>query len=439
MQEMNADKIISHIDNIILFCLCVLVVFLPIAHTESIRAFSLGIPAVLWVIKMVLLRRTLLSRTPLDMPVLLFTFVATLSVITAVDWKYSLEEFIGEWIIDIFLFYLVVHNLQPQKMKYILGALLIGNLVMVSYGLFDFFYNGGQLFEYRIRASSLHYGFGAYSTYLVTVTPYLVIAFFLAGQLRHRLFLLFLLLINFFNLFITHSRGSWLAVGVLLFFAGWRFLPKIAVLLVATIVGVGFFLITPGKILFHHAPITQLTTPKATIETMDARWELLKFCLAKITEKPFQMLGYGQRSFVKKYPDFYMKYKGALLWQAHNTFMNVALQTGLQGLVLFCFILYKFLTIFHESQRGEKLLKFFCLATFMMIIAIFVRNFSDDFFKDDTALLFWFLTGAGVALNKGKGRNDEHLRDGNRLCGARDRDLPGGDRPPGYLHGPRRE
>jgi hypothetical protein len=58
---------------------------------------------------------------------------------------------------------------------------------------------------------------------------------------------------------------------------------------------------------------------------------LTKFSLEKIGKNPFQMLGFGQRSFVKKYKDFYLKYKGAQLWHAHNTFLNISLQTGLQG------------------------------------------------------------------------------------------------------------
>ena len=40
---MDRGKIIFCLDGFLLFCLCVLVVFLPIAHTESIRAFALGI------------------------------------------------------------------------------------------------------------------------------------------------------------------------------------------------------------------------------------------------------------------------------------------------------------------------------------------------------------------------------------------------------------
>jgi hypothetical protein len=37
----------------------------------------------------------------------------------------------------------------------------------------------------------------------------------------------------------------------------------------------------------------------------------------------------------------------------------------------------------------------------MMILTFWVRNLSDDFFVDDSALLFWLLSGASLALAKG--------------------------------------
>jgi hypothetical protein len=36
-----------------------------------------------------------------------------------------------------------------------------------------------------------------------------------------------------------------------------------------------------------------------------------------------------------------------------------------------------------------------------MVISFFGRNLWDDFFVDDSALLFWLLSGAAVALEKG--------------------------------------
>jgi O-antigen ligase len=399
----DRGKILLTIDGLILFGLLVLVVFLPIAHTETIRALAMGIPLGLWVLKMFLSRRWLFSRTPLDWPILLFTVVAALSVFTAVDPRYSLEEFIGEWLTGILLFYLVVNNLRSDRLKYLLGAMLLGNVVMVTYGLYDFFRAGGQLFDYKVRAGSLHSGFGTFGTYLVTILPYLLAAFFLVRQNLHR-FLIFLLLgLNFACLYMTHSRGSWVAAAFLIFVIGWNFLPRRAILVSAGLAVLGLFLLAPRGILWHTTPISGPGAPGGTIETGNVRWELTKFSLGKVMENPFQMLGFGQRSFVKKYKDFYLKYKGAQLWHAHNTFLNISLQTGLQGLVFFCLLLYQLLRYCYTRAKLEESpsLKFFFLATFMMIITFFVRNLSDDFFVDDSALLFWLLSGASLTITRG--------------------------------------
>ena len=400
---MEQQKVIQYIDHFTLFCFCVLVIFLPIAHTETIRAFSIAIPAGLWIIKTILRRQWLLDRTPLDIPILLFTVVAGLSLITAVDFKYSLEEFIGEWLLGVLLFYLVVNNFREEQLKYLLGALLLGNLLMAGYGIYEFFHRGGLLFDYQVRARSLHSGFGTFSTYLVTVLPYLFIAVFFVKRTRSRLALSVIISLDFFALHLTHARGAWMAAAILLLLAGWKFLSKKILLISVGMAVILLFLLVPQKVMQHHAGVTRLGGPPVLIETGQARWELIKFSLERIKEDPFQMLGFGRRSFVKKYRDFYLQYKGALLWHAHNTFLNVALQTGLQGLAIFCFLIYKIIKYSYGRAKFENspLPKYFLLATFMMVITFFVRNLSDDFFVDDSALLFWFLSGAAVSLRRG--------------------------------------
>ena len=113
------------------------------------------------------------------------------------------------------------------------------------------------------------------------------------------------------------------------------------------------------------------------------------------------MIGFGRRSFAKQYKEFVNKYGD---WHAHNTFLNIALQTGLQGLIFFCFLLYRLLKYCHEKAKleGDSLRKFYFTATFMMVITFFVRNLSDDFFIDDSALLFWFLSGIVFAIGNGE-------------------------------------
>ena len=407
---MERDRVIQYIDHLILFCLCVLVIFLPIAHTETIRAFSLGIPVGLWFLKSILIRRFLFTRTAVDLPILLFTLVAGLSVITAVDPRYSLEEFIGEWVIGVFLFYMVVNNVRPEQIKYILGALLLGNILMVGYGIFDFFRDGGRILNFfrdgelilnrTIRASSLHSGLGTFGTYLVTIIPYIVTAVFFLKERSHRFIILILLSLNLFALLLTYSLGAWIAVLVLAFMVGWFFAPRKVFIPLLLFIGLIIFLGAPQKIFQYYDLLTASNAPPDFYNT---RWILAKFSVEKIAETPLQMNGFGRRTFAKKYQDFMEKYKGNRMWHAHNTFLNVAIQTGLQGLFLFCFLLYRLLKYCLERGKsgGFPLTRYYSLATFLMIITFFVRNLSDDFFIDDSALLFWALCGMIFSLKSG--------------------------------------
>jgi putative inorganic carbon (HCO3(-)) transporter len=400
--DMDRDRIIQYIDHLILFCLCVLVFFLPIAHTETIRAISMGIPAGLWIIKSILSRRFLFTSTPVSLPILLFTLVAGMSVLTAVDPRYSLQEFIGDWLTGLFLFYLTLNNVKPEQMKYFLGTLLLGNLAMVTYGLYDYLRAGGQIFDYQIRAKSLHSGFGTFSTYLVTAIPYLLTAFILVERPLHRWLLFFLLALNYLSLYLTHSRGAWIPAALLLLLAGWKFSSRRVFLPILLTAGICFLVLSPPTVFWHTTPVHGPGVPAGKIETANVRWEAVKFSVEQIVDHPFRMLGFGRRSFVKEFKDFYLKYEGSLIWHAHNTFLNLALQTGIQGFALFCLLLYGLIKHFYAGIKQEEPvhLLFFGQATLWMIIAFFIRNLSDDFFVDDSALLFWFLVGAGMAIDK---------------------------------------
>jgi hypothetical protein len=329
MEPSLAPKLIEWIDRVILFCFCVLVIFLPIAHTETIRAFAMCIPAGLWIIKAILCRRFLFARTPMDLPILLFTLVAGLSVITAVDPRYSLEEFIGEWLIGISVFYMAVNNTRPDQVKYILGALLVGNILMVTYGIFDFFRSGGNILNYATRAKSLHSGEGTFSTYLVTVIPYIFVAVFFLKKTSNLVTILILLSLNLFALLLTYSRGSWIAILALALLAGWKFVPRKVYIFSLLLIGFIILLAASQKIFQYY---DRFTNSNSYPDSYHGRWMVAKFYLERIQENPFEMLGFGQRSFIKKHVNFHKKYGKFQLWHAHNTFLNIAAETGLQGI-----------------------------------------------------------------------------------------------------------
>jgi O-antigen ligase len=398
---MEQKKVIQYIDDFILFCFCVFVIFLPIAHTESIRSFSFGIPAALWIVKMILQRRWLIAKTPLDFSIFLFSIIGALSLINAVDVRYSAEEYFGEWLTGIFLFYLTANNLREAHLKYVLLALLIGNLLMVTYGIYDFFHQGGSLFDYHVRARGLHTGFYLFSVYLITTLPYFLIGFFFIKKAASRVGIIILLSLNFFALFLTYTRGAWVPAGLSLFLAGWKFLSKKWWIFSMGAAVILFFFFAPRTVIFHYTKSSFLPSSAVSIETSWARWQVIKFSLERLKENPFRMIGYGRRSFLKKYRDFYIKHKEEHLWHSHNLFLDIALQTGIQGLLIFVLLIYKLLKFAWRSAQVDPIpfRKFFFLSTFMMVLSFFVLNLFDDCFIDDSALLFWFLTGTVMVIH----------------------------------------
>ena len=249
---------------------------------------------------MFLYRRVLFSRTPADWALILFTVAAAFSVATAVDWRYSLEEFIGEWVFGGLLFYLVVNNIRPDQVKYILVALLAGNVLMVSYGNYDFYRAGGESFSYKVRAGSLHSGFGAFATYLLTVIPYILAAVFLICEKTQRLILSLLAVLNFICLYLTHSRGSWVGAAVLVLLIGWRFLPRRSLLDLRGACGTGVLSIRSIGILRHDISIPGPATQGKTIEHGRGPVGTDKILPGGDSEEPFPDAGFRSTEFCQK-------------------------------------------------------------------------------------------------------------------------------------------
>jgi O-antigen ligase len=88
-----------------------------------------------------------------------------------------------------------------------------------------------------------------------------------------------------------------------------------------------------------------------------------------------------------------------LLWHAHNTFLNIFFQTGLQGLAVFLWLVISILYfIFQRSKEGlASWPGMLAMAALIMVLGFFVRNGFDDFYVDDNALMFWYLIGGALA------------------------------------------
>jgi O-antigen ligase len=377
---------------------------LPLNYITAVREIILGLAAFFWIILMVLNREVLVERTPIDWQLLAWVGVASLSLVWAVNPGYTFNEIKGEIIKGLVVYYLVYFSLkQEDHFKQLYMALIFGDLLMVSFNLPDFYTQGGDLFnfssKFSFRARSMHSGYGSFGTYLITVFPFLLIGGFSPLLKKFRWALWGLILLNLFCIYTTFGRAMWLAAGVEVAALGFFFKRKLVVLILALGV-LAFFFVIPKTVWFHGEKLSSVEemTSKSMGGTAGDLVEIWKFSFAFFQERPLQGVGFGRQSFSQAFTDFRAKHQ-PLLWHAHNTFLDIFFQTGVQGLAIFLWLVISILYyLFRRSKEGlSSWPGMISISALIMVIGFFTRNLFDDFYIDDNALLFWLLVGASLS------------------------------------------
>lgn len=372
---------------------------LPLAYITSVREISLGGAVFFAVVLLLLQKGQGLQRTLLDLPLWAWTAVAFFSLVWAVNPAYTRNEIVGEILKGLLVYYLVYFSLSREEhLQQVYLILMAGDCFMVVFDLLDFYWQGGSFREYTIRARSLHSGYGSFGTYLITLFPFILLGCFSPLLKKYHWPLRILLILNLFSIYLTFGRAMWLAVGVETALFGFFFKRKqtLWVLLGAVLL---FFLFVPKTVWFHGEKLPgseeEMTQPLGG--TGGDLLEIWKLSFSFFKERPFQGIGFGRRSFSEAFPEFRATHQ-PLLWHAHNTFLDIFLQTGLQGLIIFLWLMGRtFYLLIRKAKEGfSSWPAMMATATGIMILGFFVRNLFDDFYVDDNALLFWFLTAAAL-------------------------------------------
>lgn len=352
-----------------------------------------------------------LHLTPLWPALLLYVAVAALSLVWAVDRADSLGEFRSEVLKGLLIYYLGAHFIvRAEHVKQVWGALLVSAAIMGLAGIYYFYAAGGSLVNYLVRAGSLHNGYGGLGTYLASVWPFVLLAPRAFAGSRLRPWLWALAGLTAFLGFITYNRACWAAmlIGAALCFLmqSRRRLRAALIIFAACAVLAGGLLLMPGA---THGERWQkmFKDPASMGGTAGDLYALWSHSWREIKKDPFRGIGVGRESFTKAYPEFIATHQ-ALLWHSHNMFVGLALQMGVQGLaamLLVMIMLWAFLWPQAPPAAGD-LAGLFCGAAAVGVVAFAVRNLTDNFFADDSALTFWFLAGLAMAARRFANRAD---------------------------------
>lgn len=347
--------------------LIVLAAVLPWSNTVALPFATLGLAdilvsltVVLWLARGVARREINLRPPPLTAVVLLFVWVAGLTLTQAYSWREGLPEWL-KWA-EFALLYLVASQLLgPKSVKWLIAALFIGGLSQAALGAYQFIRQvgpeafilpGGYLRAYGSFDQPNPYA--GYLGYLAPVAASLTLWAawqWWRGRKRRDLFLALALagvtLALIAGIGMSWSRGGWLGLlAALIVVAGlrnWRSaglmaLVGISLVLTVVIFGAGWLpsAITGrvqdlGSYVSGPDPArTEITDENFSVLERLAHWQA---GLRMFEDHPW--LGVGIGNYAVSYARYPQPHWYEPLGHAHNVFINFAAEIGTLGLAAF--------------------------------------------------------------------------------------------------------
>lgn len=393
--------------------LILLIIVLPMAAITATREVAMAGFALFLAISWWARHGFAFRKTAVFLPLVFYAFCAVFSLVSAVDFKYSLSEVRSEIIKPLVIFYSGVHFIErPEHLRQAYGAVLACAAIMVVCGIGLFLYNGGSFFAYQLRAGSLHNGYGTFSTFLVTVWPFILLSPLVFDQPSLKKPLWALGVLTVIAGYITFSRACWMSMLLELWLV-WVVMSKkrIRALMagvMVVLIGISIFSMLPGS---RHGEQWDelLDRPHEIGGTAGDLFVVWRHTVGQIAKHPFTGIGLGRHSFSKAYPDFRDENQ-PLLWHAHNMFLDIGVQTGVQGLLAllwFLGVLVYYCWPRAPLKRGY-VASVYGAATAIMLAGFCLRNMTDDFFADDSALLVFLLSGLAMGAREAlKNKKDD--------------------------------
>ncbi|ACI20928.1 O-antigen ligase family protein [Thermodesulfovibrio yellowstonii] len=405
----------KQVDKIIIIFLSILILVLPVAHTATIRSIALWTPFILLILRFYREKNFKFIKTSFEVPFLVFFVIALLSFFTSVNPKETIKEIRGELITPILLFYLVYYAIKKEENALLLMRVLFFSSIIFSlYSFYDFYRNGGNWFSVTYKAGGFRDPGGGEvaALYHTMVIPFIFWGLIYLQDKKQKFFLILALVINLLALHITFVRAGIIALGLHVFFSSLLLLKEkkffISLLLVILLSILTFVYIE--KKMFREMHTERIPSISEYFKmkpeeiagynpsSMKQRLAMWKTAIDKISENPFYPHGYGRFLFGKTVRNENNKH--FIYPQTHNTFIGIAFELGIQGLIVFLWMITAFFIVClkYWLKSQDTLIKYFSASLMTMMVGYWVNNFFGSFDGDDSKLLFMMLLGIGMAV-----------------------------------------
>ena len=406
------DRIITYCDRIIAYCLYISFFCIPFAKA-GVETF-IWLALFLWFVKKAAGYKIgglsgLIPSTKLNKALAVFVLINVLAVIFGTSLALSIRGFFGKILKFMAIYFMVVETINTDKrLRNFLSIIVFSVALIILDGAVQYFHGFDFLRRYpyaRLRASfPTANTFAAWLIFLIPVILALWIRIKNNGSMDKlkKGILGSILIILLVDLVLSYSRGAW--IGLVF---GFSFFAYCAIRIshfkrkYLFILGGLFILLL--VLLFGNLHVKSEESIRERIESIATikdqavliRLGLWKESLNIIRDYP--LIGCGLNNYSVVAPKYKISYFGG--GYTHNSYLQMAAETGLLGLSSFLWILF---TFFKTGLRHFKKSKnYLVLGLLSGILAFSVHAFFDThLYSLQLVVLFWFMLGLAVAVMK---------------------------------------
>ncbi|MFH1336116.1 MAG: O-antigen ligase family protein [Candidatus Zixiibacteriota bacterium] len=399
---MVRESTIEITDKLIWFSILGFAFFSPwsIAGAQTFLILGLAV----WLAKILISGKWKFIHTPLNIPILLYLATQIISVIFSPSKVHSLLALKEEWLL--LLFFLLVNNIREEgKIRKLVSILIMVSCVVGLYAVWQH-YSGMDLYRHKLLEpkGGVFISLGLFDHHL-TFGGYYMLVFLLAsaialsykgGGIRRILDIISPGILGL-SLIFSYARSAWLGAvtGMLIF--GFLQGKKFALLFTLGIIALclAVFVIEPTS----WDRIKEISLSKDKTES--TRIRLWQTSLNMIKDKPIWGIGLG--NFGQLFNRYKVEGRYDNYSHPHNDFLNVAVNSGLLGLLAYLYLWAVFLYTSLKSVLKNRKTGFIhsvqISGVVTMVAFLFASLFQCYYTDAEVNMLVMFLLGITTMAN----------------------------------------
>ncbi len=281
-----------------------------------------------------------LITTPMDGPLFMFVIVLVFSSITSITLNQSLVE-LFVYISILLMVFIISRDLDKRSLNILLICLVLAATLVALLGIYQ--YTTGNMGGHgwvdietnpnlKARAYSTMDNPNILAEYLVIACSISVALFLDSRNFIRKILLLGTTGIILLGLILTFSRGGWLAFALSLFI--------IAIAENKKIIPLGILIGIISLFFLPEVVMDRLMTIGSLEDSSNAyRFSIWAAALGILKDFWPSGVGLGYEAFMKAYPNYMLA--GIKAAHAHNSYLQIAIETGIFGLIIFIISVFK--------------------------------------------------------------------------------------------------